>query len=283
MHRKRRRQNLFNYILLILICAVLSVGIYYIYYNYIRKDKMAPQVEELVKEKKKKKYSDAKENPVDVSNYVNELPNFRNQYGNNDIMARLEIPNMNIDTLVTRSVNNSYYLNYNLYHQWDALGVPFFDYRNTDLAHNQQINIYGHNTRNERFLSALPFTNLDAYVDKNIFNNYRDVYLSIDERKVHYKAIAVKIISTDNEHMKVGFKNDVDFLKHISKLMSNTLYKSDDSSITKNDRILVLQVCHYDPPDTYLLLICNTLSKLVSINLISLSLVKVILYSPSSS
>ena len=257
MHRKRRRQNLFNYILLILICAVLSVGIYYIYYNYIRKDKMAPQVEELVKEKKKKKYSDAKENPVDVSNYVNELPNFRNQYGNNDIMARLEIPNMNIDTLVTRSVNNSYYLNYNLYHQWDALGVPFFDYRNTDLAHNQQINIYGHNTRNERFLSALPFTNLDAYVDKNIFNNYRDVYLSIDERKVHYKAIAVKIISTDNEHMKVGFKNDVDFLKHISKLMSNTLYKSDDSSITKNDRILVLQVCHYDPPDTYLLLICK--------------------------
>ena len=257
MHRKRRTQNLLNYFLIILIFSVLSVGIYYIYYNYIRKDKMAPQVEELVKEKKKKKYYDAQDNPIDVANYVNELPNFRNQYGNNDIMGRLEIPNMNINTLVTRSVNNSYYLNYSLYHQWDGLGVPFFDYRNTDLAHNSQINIYGHNTRNERFLSSLPFTNLDAYVDKNIFNNYRDVYLSIDEKQLHYKAIAVKIISTDNEHMKVAFKNDVDYLKHISKLMSNTLYKSEDSAITKNDRILVLQVCHYDPPDTYLLLICK--------------------------
>ena len=92
---------------------------------------------------------------------------------------------------------------------------------------------------------------------KDIFNNYRDVYLSIDEKKIHYKAIAVKIISTDNEHMKVAFKNDVDFLKHMNRLLNNSLYKSEDSSITKNDRILVLQVCHYDPPDTYLLLICK--------------------------
>lgn len=257
MHRRRKYQNLFNYILIVFIFSVLSVGLYYIYYNYIRKDKMAPQVEELVKEKKKKKYSDAQKDPIDVSNYVNELPDYRAQYGNSEIMGRLEIPNMNINTLVTRAVNNSYYLNYNLYHQWDALGVPFFDYRNTDLANNQQINIYGHNTRNERFLSALPFTNLDAYVDKDIFNNYRDVYLSIDEKKIHYKAIAVKIISTDNEHMKVAFKNDVDFLKHMNRLLNNSLYKSEDSSITKNDRILVLQVCHYDPPDTYLLLICK--------------------------
>ncbi len=257
MHRKRRNQNILNYILIFIIFIVLSVGIYYIYYNFIRKDKMAPQVEELVKEKKEKNYSDANENQVDVSNYVNQLPNYRQQYGNQDIMGKLEIPNMNINTLVTRSVNNSYYLDYNLSHQWDGLGVPFFDYRNTDLAHNQQINIYGHNTRNEKFLAFLPFTNLDAYVDKNIFNNYRDVYLSIDEKQLHYKAIAVKIISSDNEHMKVAFKNDVDFLKHIEKLMSNTLYKSEDSSITKNDKILVLQVCHYDPPNTYLLLICK--------------------------
>ena len=95
MHRRRKYQNLFNYILIVFIFSVLSVGLYYIYYNYIRKDKMAPQVEELVKEKKKKKYSDAQKDPIDVSNYVNELPNYRAQYGNSEIMGRLEIPNMN--------------------------------------------------------------------------------------------------------------------------------------------------------------------------------------------
>ena len=34
-----------------------------------------------------------------------------------------------------------------------------------------------------------------------------------------------------------------------------------DDKITKDDRLLVLQVCHYDPPGSYLIVICKEKSK----------------------
>ena len=205
-HKTENIKRIITYVLIFLIPIITIISIFLSYNYYLNKEKEL-EVESVNKNKKEEK-KERKEKYVEP--YINELPDARQIYNNQNIMGRIEIPNMNINNYVTRTSDNSYYLNYNLYNIYDQIGAPFFDYRNTDLAHNSQINIYGHNTRNERFLSSLPFTNLDAYVDKNIFNNYRDVYLSIDEKQLHYKAIAVKIISTDNEHMKVAFKNDVD-------------------------------------------------------------------------
>lgn len=193
----------------------------------------------------------------EIEPYNNQLPNFRNQYNNPYIMGKLEIPNLSIDALVTRYSNNTYYLNNNILNQEDGIGVPFFDYRNTDLVNNRQINIYGHNTTNEAIINQLPFTKLKTYLNEEIYNNSKDVYLSIDEKQIKYRVIAVKIIAaSNNEHMKLLFKNDEDFLQHTQKLLENTTYK-DSEKITKKDKILVMQVCNYDPPDTYLLIICK--------------------------
>ena len=256
--KKRRKKNSFlKDILIIIIPVILCVGGYFIYDNYI-KEPGIPSVNKLIAEKKKNGYSDKDDNKIDVSNYVNHLPEYRNQYGNQNIMGKLEIPNLNIDTLIVRTNNNEYYLNYNLYGQWDGLGVPFFDYRNQSLSGDRQLNIYGHNTQREEFYSQLPFTNLEAYVDKNIFDNYKDVYLSIDERQINYEVVAIKIITDgNNEHMKLLFANDADYLQHVNKLLANTLYKSENANFTASDRMLVLQVCHYNPMGSYLLVICK--------------------------
>lgn len=255
--KRKRKWNIRKYIAIILISVSLACGAYFLY-DYFLGSKTIPSVEKLIQEKRDIKFSDKDENQPNIINYVNELPNFRSQYGNANIMGRLEIPNMNINTLVTRTTNNEYYLNYNLYNQYDALGVPFFDYRNTSLSTDRQINIYGHNTTNSKYLDQLPFINLEAYVDENIFNNYKDVYLSIDEKQIHYEIVAVKIITNaDYEHMKVIFYSDEDFLKHVAKLLDNTLYKDSNIMISAEDHLLVLQVCHYNPPHTYLLVICQ--------------------------
>lgn len=243
--------------MIFIVPIILCVGGYFIYDHFIREQGI-PSVNQLIKDKKDSGFSDKDQNKIDVSNYVNELPMYREQYGNQFIMGKLQIPNLNIDTLVVRANNNEYFLNYNLYGQWDGLGVPFFDYRNQDLNTNQQINIYGHNTQRQEFYSQLPFTNLEAYVDEAIFNNYKEVYLSIDERQIEYEVVAIKIITgDDNEHMKVIFKNDADFLQHMNKLLSNALYKSENASFTAYDHVLVLQVCHYNPMGSYLLVICK--------------------------
>ena len=258
MKRKKKKNTLLKNILIFIIPVILCVGGYFIYDNFI-KEQGIPSVNQLIKDKKKNGFSDKDSNKIDVSNYVNQLPAYREQYGNQFIMGKLEIPNLNIDTLVTRANNNEYFLNYNLYGQWDGLGVPFFDYRNQNLNEDRQINIYGHNTQKEEFYSQLPFTNLEAYADEEMFNNYKNVYLSIDERQIEYEVVAVKIItdSSNNEHMKIIFQNDADYLQHMNKLLSDTLYKSENAYFSSSDKVLVLQVCHYNPMGSYLLVICK--------------------------
>ena len=252
--KKKKKSNLKFILLMIFVPLITFFGTIFVYETFF--DHTIPSVEELKKEKKKDNYSD-KDDKKDVSNYVNELPNLRAQYGNNDIYGRLELTQLNINTLVTRSVNNSYYLDRNIYKQVDGLGVPFFDYRNQDLANNRQINIYGHNTQNVNFLSQLPFVNLTAYTDKNIFDNYKTVYLSIDEKQIEYEVIAIKIITDgNNEHMKLIFYSDDDFVNHAAKMINGSLY-TNNATVTKDDKLLVLQVCHYNPPGSYLIVICK--------------------------
>lgn len=254
--KRRKKKNKIIYFIILFLAVILGIGGIYAYNLYSSKIPIE-SVNNLIKEKKENNYEDAKV-PIELPPYVNKLPEYRAQYNNQEIMGKLEVPNMNIDALVARANNNEYYLNYNLNNQWDGLGAPFFDYRNTDLSNNRQINIYGHNTQNENFIHMLPFINLEAYIDKNIFDNYKTVYLSIDERRIEYEIIAVKILTDGNaEHMKLLFKNDEDFVSHVQKMITNSLYVNPNLTISRYDRILVLQVCHYNPPDSYLLVICR--------------------------
>ena len=197
--KNKKVKRIISYLLIIMGSCILSFGGYFLYQYFTRESKI-PSVDKLVKEKKKKNYSDKDDNKKEVVNYVNELPAYREQYGNPYIMGRLEIPNLNINSLVTRAENNAFYLNNNLYNQHDGLGVPFFDYRHTDLANNQQINIYGHNTRNERFFDQLPFINLEAYVDENIFFKYISALFKliieamVDLHKSEIPSVLIKVV-----------------------------------------------------------------------------------------
>ena len=248
-----------NYLILGISLLILSVSLGFgCSFIYKTKKKEEPPIYNEIDNEKEEPQEPLEEEPVENTPvpYDNILPSIRNQYGNNNIVGKLEIPNIGIDSYVTRAADNSYYLGYNYYNQYDALGVPFVDYRNTDLGNNQQINLYGHNTQNEKYFNHLPFIKLESYTNKNIFDSYKDIYLSIDEKKMHYRVIAIKIIDdSNNEHMKVIFKSKNDYLIHVSRLLQNSLYRDNMIEISSTDRLIVLQVCHYNPMDTYLLVI----------------------------
>ena len=249
-HKIKNIKRIITYSLIFLIPIITLISIFLSYNYYLNKEKEL-EVESVNKNKKEEK-KEQKEKYVEP--YINELPEARQTYNNQNIMGRIEIPNMNINNYVTRTSDNSYYLNYNLYNVYDQIGAPFFDYRNTNLNTDKQINIYGHNTQNNKILDKLPFTNLEQYTNQDVFNNNKDIYLYIDERKVHYEVIAIKIITDDVEHMNIVFDNNKKFVEHSKKLLANALY-SRDAEITKKDRLLVLQICHYDPMGSYLLVI----------------------------
>ena len=199
-----------------------------------------------------------KEETPYVEPYVNPIPTFRNNYGNPNIMGIIQIPGLINEALVARATDNEFYLDKNLWNQHDGIGAPFFDYRNTDLDHARQINIYGHNSQNPNILDRLPLAKMINYLDLNIFNTYKDFYLYTDTKKIHYEIIGVKVIQkSNNYHMTINFFDDQDFIDHTNNLLNGSINKR-DVTITKNDRILVLQTCNYNPPDTLVLIICKT-------------------------
>ena len=207
--------------------------------------------EEEKEEQKKEEVQEVKEV------YVNPLPEYRTLHNNNDIMAKLEIPSLSIDALITISTDNAYYLSYNIDHYEDGLGVPFFDYRNTNLKEDKQINIYGHNTLNEKYYDALPFKKLESYKEEEFFTNNKDIYLYTDQEKVKYHVVAVKFVTDeDNEHMRITFKSNEEYLNHLNKLLNNTLYK-DEIDVKSINQLLVLQACNFTPVRNYLLVIAK--------------------------
>ena len=57
--------------------------------------------------------------------------------------------------------------------------------------------------------------------------------------------------------MKLIYKDDNDYLDHVNKLLANSLYRDTTETVTKKDRLLVLQICHYNPMGSYLLTIAK--------------------------
>ena len=73
-----------------------------------------------------------KEKVEDVA--VNVMEQYRIQYNNSDIVALLDIPNTNINTVVPRGEDNEFYLNHSPDKQENSLGSVFLDYRNNLLV-----------------------------------------------------------------------------------------------------------------------------------------------------
>ena len=253
--KKNNKQIIDFKLILIIIIPFIIAGLGFFLYERYYETKLIPEEKEIINNQDNKK----EEEKIPVEEYINELPQAREQYNNPNIMGKIEIPNLNINSWVLRGNDNKYYLSHSIYMPEDGFGVPFFDYRNINLLKDRQINLYGHNTQNSTYYSQLPFTNLELYTDINVFNNYKDIYLYIDEAKIKYEIIAIKILKDgNNEHMKLNFTNDDEYLEHVNKMLSNSLYVRENATVSVDERLIVLQICHYDPIDSYLLVVGKT-------------------------
>ena len=126
-------------------------------------------------------YKDQKLNMVALEGTINEennetnlkekYYNFRNEYGNDDIIGSINIPGTDINMLFVKTTNNTYYLNHTLKKEKSRIGAVFMDYRNT--FEDKQINIYGHNSNKY----DVAFKNLRMFLDKDFTKNNDLIYI----------------------------------------------------------------------------------------------------------
>ena len=197
-----------------------------------------------------------KVNIEELSTYVNEIDDYRESFNNNDIVARLVIEDIGIDSMITKTTNNSYYLTHNLAGEDDVLGNPFVDFRNElPLGEERQINIYSHNSDYASYQEELPFYKLEKYLDTETFNNAKDIYLYTDEEALKYQVYAVKIITTSNEHTRLDSKNAETWEKHLNYLVEDTSQCRGKCKLKDTDQLLILQTCNFQPRGSYILVI----------------------------
>lgn len=173
-------------------------------------------------------------------------------YKNEDIIARLEIPNL-FNILITQTDNNDYYLTHSIKKEKNKKGTEFMDYRVTKTSN--QINIYGHNSKTYN----LPFSKLESFLEKDYFDKNKYVLLQFEKERRIYEIISIKEITTDYTHMKVNVKKE-EFNEHITKLTNNSINKR-DIKYNENSNILVLQTCSYNQEKTYYIIVAIEISR----------------------
>ncbi len=189
---------------------------------------------------------------------IKKISEYRSENNNNDIIARLVIDDLEIDTLITKSNNNKYYLNHDIHKNESNLGNPFIDFRNSNnLSNERQINIYSHNSDYSVYQEQLPFYKLEKLFDKDNFDKVKKIELYTEEEKSEYEIVALKVVTTDNEHTVLDSKSNERWEQHLEKLLSDTKYCRDDCKLNVEDKLLILQTCNYNPQGSYIVLIAK--------------------------
>jgi len=179
--------------------------------------------------------------------------NKKNEYQNKDIIGTINVANT--EKIVVQTTDNEYYLNHDLNKRNSIYGTIFLDYRNN--IEDKQLNIYGHNSSNDKG----PFNILEQYLNKSFYNKNKYITLSTKENTFIYEIFSVAKTST-NEHMKINFNNNSDWLIHLNKLKTMSIYNT-DIDINNNDKIIVLQTCVMNSNPKQYILIIGKLIKIV--------------------
>jgi len=158
---------------------------------------------------------------------------------NPDTVAYIKLFNTNIDYIVVKGKDNSYYLNHNFEKKYNIAGWIFADYRNKVDESDKNLIIYGHNTRDNSM-----FGTLKNILDKDWYEN-RDnhiVTLVTEKKKYYYIVFSTYTIIPEDYYISTSFKNNADFDKFVKKLKSRSNYNY-GIDVTGDDKILTLSSC----------------------------------------
>ena len=226
---KKKKPNYKN-IIVILFSLICIIGIVYSSYNILRWYKDT-NTNKNIKEKIDKNIK------KDKDKFKIDFKKIKEQ--NSDTIAYLNVPNTNIDYVVVKGKDNSYYLNHNFNKESNVAGWVFADFHNKLDETDKNIVIYGHNTKDgSMFETLINVLNKDWYENKK---NHK-ITLVTEKGIYKYQVFSTYDIVAEDYYINTEFKDDDEFNKFISviKSRSNYDYKVDAN---KNDKLLTLSSC----------------------------------------
>ena len=156
---------------------------------------------------------------------------------NSDTVGYIEVPNTNANYVVVKGKNNDYYLKHDFNKEYNVAGWIFADYRNKVDGTDNNLVIFGHNTKDGSM-----FGSLSNLLDEDFITNKDNQIITFitDKGKKQYQIFSVYTIKPEEYYITTSFKdNEFEIFK--KRMKERSIYKIDVDIENKN--IITLSTC----------------------------------------
>lgn len=160
---------------------------------------------------------------------------------NSDTVGFLKVNGTNVEQVVVKGKNNSYYLSHNFEKNENSAGWIFADYRNKLDGTDKNIIIYGHNMRNDTMFGTLK--NI-LYKDWQENEDNKFITFITENESALYEVFSVYQIEAEDYYMKTDFSK-AEFKEYIDNMKSRSKYNF-NVDVNEDDSILTLSTCAND-------------------------------------
>jgi len=157
---------------------------------------------------------------------------------NPDAIAYLKVKNTNIDYVVVKGTDNSYYLNHNFNKEYNVNGWIFMDYRNNpEKARN--VIIYGHNTIDDSMFGSLKKT-----LEEDWYHNKDNLTIDLvtETGLKTYQIFSIYTIKKESNYIQTEFQTNQEFSNFIQEMKNRSIYDF-GLEVGSEDQILTLSTC----------------------------------------
>ncbi len=259
-------------ITIIVSCGIL-VNTYFIEPYRFKSDakELADQMSEGINNHSDSSVNDIQTGNSDVDYPDGMLAKYAQLYAaNNDLAGWISIPGFEINLPIAQGNDNNFYLKKDIYGKYTRYGVPFFDYRMTDLVNlHRNTVVYGHNMRHDDLIFGM-------------LENYRDIEGGFDQAPViecntiygdHTWFVYAVFLTNAEEEDDNGYVfpynfidvGDAKFASYIEDIDKRKFYTT-GVDIAPTDKILTLSTCCYDFDNARLVVVAREKREGESIN-----------------
>lgn len=233
--RKQRRKNRRAIVLISLFTISLIIFIFTII-ALIKKDNDIKKNKDVSADIQNKITVNENENLKEQDKYEIDFENLKKE--NSDTAGFIKVNGTDVQEIVVKGRDNSYYLNHNFHNQYNSGGWLFMDYHNKLDGNDKNIIIYGHNMRDNSMFGSLSKLLTDEW--KQDENNYNIIFNTESENNI-YKIFSVYRIKAEEYYIKTSFYNG-EFTNFCNTLKNRSSYDF-NIDIDGCEQIITLSTC----------------------------------------
>ncbi len=156
---------------------------------------------------------------------------------NSDAVAWIKINGTKINHSVVKAKDNTFYLNHNIYKDYNENGWAFMDYRNSGNFDDRNTVIYAHNT-DVMFASLRNTLNKDwQQVKEN-----RKITVITEKETLTFEVFSTYTTKVEDYYIRTQF-TDNEFKTFIKTIKNRSIYNY-GVEVSVNDKILTLSTCN---------------------------------------